>query len=110
MKDATFYNLYWEKAESPYVMQGVKGNQEPKGALHGSNGSFMVAGDPAKLYLTVIDADGKTYRNNVYDRVMKLTGRKRMSEKLYNKIYEQFENAEFTVDARRNISWSCKLG
>lgn len=107
--NATFYNLIWEKGQSPYLEQGVKGNKRPRRALYGGNGSYMVAGDPARLYLSVLGDDGKIYRSNIYGRVMKETGRQRMSEKLYDSVYNKFQNATFAVDSNNYIEWSCKL-
>ena len=110
MQNATFVNLEWIKSEGPQLMQGIKKHRKPSNALYGGNGSFVVAGESAKLYLTVVDDDGKKYRQQVYGRVMQATNRQRMSEKLFYKVYSQFENATFSVDSVGNISWTCKLG
>ena len=109
MQHAIFYKLVWEKGEGAHLVQGVKNNQRPSRALYGGNGSFMVAGSPARLYLTVKGDDGKYYRNEIYSRVMNATNRKRMSDKLYDTIYSQLEKADFSVVAD-HISWDCKLG
>lgn len=105
---AIFYYLLWERAETPYLKQGVKGNRRPKGALGGGNGSYMVKGQSAKLHLYVKGDDGKIYYSNIYDRVMKETGFKNMTDKRYDKLYEKFKNASFTINDEY-IEWNCSL-
>lgn len=106
---AEFVKLTWEKATPPYLVQGVKRHQTPRGAIRGSNGSFLVAGEPPKLYLTVNTEDGNMIRQNVYHDVMNQSGRARMSEKFFECIKAKFEHAEFEVNPNGAISWNCIL-
>lgn len=106
---ADFVKLAWEKATAPHLVQGVKNHKTPRGAIRGGNGSFLVAGEPPKLYLTVNTEDGKMIRQNVYHDVMNQTGRSRMSEKFFESIEEKFEQTEFEVNSNGKISWDCEL-
>ena len=108
--NAKFYDLIWKKGEPAKVVQGIKGNKRPKKAIRGDRGSFLVAGEPAHLYLYVKGENGKIYKNDVYLKVLKQTNRQRMSEKLFNHVYEIFESEQFKVDAETGeINWTCKL-
>lgn len=107
--NVTFYKLTWEKAEPAHLVQGVKGNRRPKGTLYGGNGSYMVAGESSKLYLYVEGEYGEIYHADIYDRVMEETGRKRMSDNLYNKLLKKFKHASFIVHDDGYIEWDCCL-
>jgi len=104
----TFYSLIWNKADVPYLKQGVKGNRRPKRAMYGSNGSYMVAGENPQLHLFVKGEDGEIYRFNIYGRVLKETGRKHMSQKLYEKVKQNFETAIFVIE-NNIVSWDCSF-
>lgn len=108
--NAKFFDLIWKKGEPAKVVQGIKGNGRPKNAIRGDRGSFLVAGEPAHLYLYVKGVKGEVYKNDVYEEVLKQTNRQRMSEKLFNHVYDIFETAQFDVDAETGeITWTCKL-
>ena len=104
---ANFVRLRYVPAPEAYLKQRVKGNKRPKGAVNGSNSSFIM-GERAKLYLTV-DDNGVQTTQDVYYKVMYQTGRQRISDKLVDKVENKFKGATFTVSSTDDITWDCKL-
>lgn len=94
---ASFYSLEWIKGEQPHLVHGVKNGRRPKGAIKGSNGSFIVKGNPAKLILTVITEDGNFVENNIYYDVLEASGRKRMSDKFESELEIICEDIKFNT-------------
>ena len=66
------------------VIQGVKGNNVPKGAVGGSNGSFRMMGDPPRIILYLDDGE-KIYSLDIYAFV-KAQSSRRVTEAYANKI------------------------
>lgn len=64
--NAKFVSLRWIKGEPAHLVQGIKGNKTPKNALKGSNGSFIVAGSPTEIILTVELENGNVCRYDIY--------------------------------------------
>ena len=106
---AKLFGLVWKKGTPPRVLQGVKGNKIPPHAKKGGNGSWVIAGEPTHLYLNVQVPNGDVYENDIYRKVMKVTNRQRMSQKLYEHILEVFRDETFNVDKEGRITWTCKL-
>ena len=93
---AKFVKLRWEPSEGPYLKQGVKKNRTPKGAIRGSNGSFVMMGERAKLYLTVLTDDGRFVTQDIYYDVKDVTS-KRITKKFREKLEDLFELSTFEV-------------
>ena len=82
MKLARFERLEWVKGEPRHLVQGVKGNRRPSGAIYGGHGSFMVQGTPAQLILTVKDSDsGESHEFDVIGTAKNANGWQNLSEK-----------------------------
>lgn len=75
-----FRSLRWIKSEQLHLVQGVKGNRRPYGAMYGGNGSFMVSGPPAQLILTLEDSNGRLGDINVIDIVKATNNWQKLSE------------------------------
>ena len=57
---STVTNFNYTPARQPHLVQGVKNNKIPKGAIAGGKGSFLVRDDDdlAKAHLTLTDENG----------------------------------------------------
>ncbi|MBP3801863.1 MAG: hypothetical protein J6I85_07590 [Clostridia bacterium] len=108
--NAKFVSLRWIKGEPAHLVQGIKGNKTPKNALKGSNGSFIVAGSPTEIILTVELENGNVCRYDIYRQILLETGRKKMSQKLFDTVESKFEKTTFEYDEKTgDISWNCLL-
>ena len=89
MELARFEGLEWIKGEGRHLVQGVKGNRRPRGAMYGGHGSFMVRGTPAELILTVSDVNGKKRKIDVIDVVKRVNGWQNLSDKRVNTLTKE---------------------
>lgn len=86
-----FLNLKWIKGERRHLVQGVKGNRVPRGALYGGHGSFMVSGSPTELLLTVEDSNGKQSLIDVIDTAKEVNNWKKLSDNRFNNLKEKLQ-------------------
>ena len=102
---AQFVLLNWKKGTS-HLVQGIKGNNRPKKALAGGNGSFIVSDGPAQLILFVKTIDNQIIQKNILPDILEHTNRSRMSENLFEKIETICENTTFNVSKTYDIDIS----
>lgn len=82
----------------PYLKQGVKGNCVPKGSVGGSNGSFIMAGNPPQIRLEIKSSNGDYSSVDCYSFV-KDNSNRRVTEKYATAICssvvgKSFENTQ----------------
>lgn len=77
------------------LLQGVKGNRTPRGAVAGSNGSFVMPGSRPEINLMC--SDGET--RDIYSCVKGCTERSRVTETYAKQISAGLENQTFTSDS-----------
>lgn len=92
---ATFVSITRIPGTPAYLKQGVKGGRRPNNALAGSNGSFVMPGERAKVYLRLkyngnifskdIYCDIRDYVNKVYDSTC-------------DKLEKVFKNFKFMIE------------
>jgi hypothetical protein len=82
---AKITRIEWRKGDV-YLEQGVKGGYTPRGAVAGSNGSFIVAGSHSELVMKFATEDGKKYAKNIIRKVKELKDWKKLSDKRYDKL------------------------
>lgn len=84
---ARITGIEWRKGDV-YLEQGVKGGYTPRGAVAGSNGSFIVAGSRSELVMKFVTEDGKKYAKNIIKKVKEIKDWKNLSDKRYGKLEE----------------------
>ena len=72
------------------IVQGVKGNQVPQGAVYGGNGSFRVNEKPEIIIYT---SDGKT--ENYYGPIKTQTTRQHVTERYARQVCSPLVGQEF---------------
>jgi hypothetical protein len=73
------------------LVQGIKGNRVPKGAIKGGCGTFIVRNTPPKMIVTLVDEDGNKVSTDIAGTVRPFFSddNKRLSEEVARKIYRQ---------------------
>ena len=82
------------------LVQGVKGNRVPKGAIKGGCGSFIVSNIPAKMIVTLVDENGEKISKDIAGIVrpfIKEDG-KRLTETNARQIYRQIAGRKTETD------------
>jgi len=81
---AKITRIEWRKGES-YLEQGIKGGYTPRGAVGGSNGSFIMA-THSELVMKLATEDGRKYAKNIIRKVKDLKDWKKLSDKRCDKL------------------------
>lgn len=85
---------------NPELVQGIKGGAVPKNAVHGGNGSFIIA-DPAKIFLGISFDDGVYGKYEVGGRFRRYLhydrGIGRVTRKRVENICKQLLNREVNI-------------
>ena len=82
---ATITGIEYRKGET-YLQQGVKGGYIPRGAISGSNGTFIIAGSHSELVMKFVTEDGKKYAKNIIRKVKDIKDWKNLSNKRCDKL------------------------
>ena len=74
-----------------HLVQGVKGNRTPKGAIKGGNGSFIVKSEflPAEYELCFKDSKGEEYYFQAYELIKECMVTPRLTENKRNRIKDE---------------------
>ena len=98
-----FVSLEWEKGEAPYLLQGVRGGRRPSGALYGGNGSFMMPGKPASLYLKYEGESGEIGKRNIIYEAKGINDWQKLSQKRVDTLERKLEKlGTFDIDDSEN--------
>lgn len=105
--DAKFKSLQLIKGENAQLIQGIKGNKVPKGAIVGGNGSFIVYGKSTQVILFLELENGKNFSCDVYRKILNYYGRKKMTDKFFEQLKVDMAKKKYTVDMETyDVQWS----
>lgn len=80
-----------------YVKQGVKGGRTPKGSVSGSNGSFVMAGNPPQMIIEIAFSDDSSEYVNIYSLIKYNTTRDKVTKKYCKDIFNEIANIEIDI-------------
>lgn len=103
---ATFENLEWFKGTKGKLVQGIKGNRIPPGAVAGGNGSYIIKGTPSRIILTVRLENGERRSADVYRKILEKYGKTRMYDSLFEKVKKEMAEKTFDYNPETgDITW-----
>lgn len=105
--DAIFKGLQLIKGEKARLVQGVKGNRVPKGALKGKRGSFIVKGTQTQVILILKLENGQNFIADIYRKVLNEYGKKKMTDKFFEFLKVDMPTKKFIVNLEtEEVCWS----
>ena len=101
LRKASFVSLVYITGGSE-VEQGFRDGRRPGSAHSGGNGSFRVFFQP-EYRLTVVDADGQSAQEDIYEILKLRISPKRLVKNLRNRIEEIMVKQEFIISGRKHL-------
>lgn len=94
-------NVDWKKSTPGYLVQGYKDGKVPYDAICGSNGSFIVMGEKARIHLELRDSDGNEYRSlNIINPIRNIMGWPKITAKRVDMLRDLFKDTTVEIDER----------
>ena len=92
---AKFVSINRVPGSPAYLKQGVKGGRRTKGAFAGSNGSFIVQDERAKVYLR-LEYNGNTFSKDIYLDIRGYVNK--VYDSTCDKLEKVFKDFKFKVE------------
>lgn len=92
---AKFVSINRVPGSPAYLKQGVKGGRRPKGAFAGSNGSFLVQNERAKVYLS-LEYNGNVFSKDIYLNIRDYVDK--VYDSTCTKLEKVFKNFKFKIE------------
>ena len=110
MKKVILVDGYYERSEGGLI-QGVKGNYTPPGAIRGGNGSFIMSSTPSRAMIEVKEVDGEWKQTfNIGYQLKRHFDLKRLTRKRSEDAFRKLAISPFEVQRNNRGYWEiCDL-